>query len=49
MEGIFTHMAEAGNEKYTVKQFNRFLEIIKMLEDHDIKIPVKHCANSTVF
>lgn len=49
IEGIFTHMAEANNEKYTYKQFNHFLKIIEMLEANNIKIPVKHCANSTVF
>lgn len=49
IEGIFTHMAEANNEKYTLKQFSHFLEVIDMLEANDIKIPVKHCANSTVF
>lgn len=49
IEGIFTHMAEANNEKYTLKQFKDFMGIISKLENNDIKIPVKHCANSTVF
>lgn len=49
MEGIFTHMAEANNEKYTLKQFEEFKQIIEDLDNNNIKIPVKHCANSTVF
>ncbi len=49
LEGIFTHMAEAGNEKYTRQQFAQFQDIISFLEANNIHIPVKHCANSTVF
>ncbi len=49
IEGIFTHMAEASDEKYTLKQFARFQEVLTALEANNIKIPVKHCANSTVF
>lgn len=49
IEGIFTHMADASNEKYTLKQFQKFLEVIAYLEDNNIFIPIKHCANSTVF
>lgn len=49
IEGIYTHMAHAANKKYTYKQFNKFMEIIACLEKDGFNIPVKHCANSTVF
>ncbi len=42
-------MAEANNERYTLKQFAKFQEIIADLEANDILIPLKHCANSMVF
>ncbi len=49
IEGIYTHMAEASDKKYTLKQFTRFQKVLDLLEDNDIVIPIKHCANSTVF
>lgn len=49
LEGIYTHMAEASDEKYTHRQFAKFQEIISSLEANNIHIPVKHCANSAVF
>ena len=49
IEGIFTHMADANHEGYTIKQFNKFNNIIKDLEDNNIYIPIKHCANSSIF
>ncbi|HZK43048.1 MAG TPA: alanine racemase [Syntrophomonadaceae bacterium] len=49
IEGIFTHVAEANNEKHTINQFKQFTEIINKLEHNNIHIPIKHFANSTVF
>ena len=51
IEGIYTHMAQAGSAKsYTEKQFAAFLEVVRDLEQHGgRKIPLKHCANSAVF
>jgi alanine racemase len=49
IEGIYTHMAQAHNENYTQKQFSLFEHICIELEEAGLRIPVKHCANSTVF
>lgn len=48
IDGIFSHFACADEEnpEYTYMQFERFLNLIKDLEDLGIKIPTKHIANS---
>ncbi|MEA1974120.1 MAG: alanine racemase [Bacillota bacterium] len=47
-EGIFTHFAVADEEdkSYTIKQYNRFNQVVKELEQREIKIPIKHVSNS---
>ncbi|MDR1160113.1 MAG: alanine racemase [Syntrophomonadaceae bacterium] len=49
IEGIYTHMAQAQNERYTQKQFSLFEHTCEKLEEAGRHIPIKHCANSTVF
>jgi alanine racemase len=50
VEGIYTHMADAaGSASYTEKQFAIFKEIIDSLGHRGQDIPIKHCANSSVF
>ncbi|WP_129728040.1 alanine racemase [Ectobacillus funiculus] len=48
LEGIFTHFANADamDKSYTYKQFHTFLQIIEVLKQHNIEIPLKHCCNS---
>jgi alanine racemase len=47
IEGIFTHFSSADFDKeYTEYQFNKFLNILKELEENKIFIKIKHCANS---
>ena len=48
IDGIFSHFACADEENpdYTRMQFDRFLRLVKALEDAGLKIPVKHIANS---
>ncbi|WP_085993230.1 alanine racemase [Oceanobacillus senegalensis] len=48
LEGAFTHFADADNtdSTYTEKQFASFIEMIDYLEQHEVKIPIKHCCNS---
>jgi alanine racemase len=48
LEGVFTHFANADCEDptYTVKQFESFMSYIKMFNQNDIIIPIKHCCNS---
>jgi alanine racemase len=48
IEGIFTHFAKADepDRNPTAQQIARFQEIIGMVEDRGIHIPLKHCSNS---
>ena len=50
VEGIYTHMADASaSPSYTQKQFASFMQTVSLLQEQGIQIPVKHCANSSVF
>ncbi len=48
IEGIFTHFARADekNKETTNQQIHLFQTMIKMLEQRNIQIPIKHCSNS---
>lgn len=48
LEGLFTHFAEADNleSNYTDLQFERFLALVRTLEDEGISVKLKHCCNS---
>lgn len=47
-EGIFTHFSDAdGSEEYTMLQFTRFLDLLKALEDRNVKFQIRHCAASS--
>ncbi|MCM8818460.1 MAG: alanine racemase [Candidatus Omnitrophica bacterium] len=48
IEGIFSHFATAEwkNKEYAKYQLNIFKSIIEKLENKNIKIPLKHIANS---
>lgn len=48
LEGIFTHFANADSDdpSYTIKQFQRFKDVIYFLEANHIPIQIKHCCNS---
>ena len=47
VEGIFTHFSTADevDKAYTIKQYNRFADVIKNIESK-VKIPLKHASNS---
>ena len=51
VEGIFSHFSLAyyKNNESTINQYNNFLEVIKSLEDENIKIKMKHICNSPAF
>ena len=51
IEGIFSHFTIAyyKDNDYTKMQYNKFLEIIKALEDGGINIRLKHICNSPAF
>ncbi len=48
LEGIFTHFATADSidKTYSNKQFKIFMKFLNELDIMDIKIPIKHAANS---
>jgi alanine racemase len=48
IEGIFTHfsVADEKDKTYTEEQFRRFMEVLTVLEEEEIKIPIKHVGNS---
>jgi alanine racemase len=47
LEGIFTHFAQAAQgDPYTKTQLRRFREVVGLLENEGIRIPLKHVANS---
>jgi alanine racemase len=48
IEGIFSHFAtsDEADGEYTFLQYNRFMDVVKKLEDKGVKIPIKHICNS---
>lgn len=51
IEGIFSHFSISyyKNNKCTKEQFNRFINVIEILEKNNIKIKLKHICNSPAF
>lgn len=47
IKGIYSHLADADGEdlSYTKKQYEKFLNINKSLEEENIHIPIKHISN----
>lgn len=48
LEGIFTHFAAADtqDEAYTRKQIRRFKHVLRTLDEHGLRPPIVHAANS---
>jgi alanine racemase len=48
IEGLMTHFSTADEEdkEYTYQQWEKFNYLIKLLEENDINISIKHAANS---
>ncbi len=47
LEGIFTHLSSSETmDDYNARQWRLFKELLKSLEEHGIRIPIKHMANS---
>lgn len=48
IEGIFSHFSTSDeyDDSYTRLQFKRFMDVINMLEEREIHIPIKHICNS---
>ena len=51
IEGIYSHFSLAyyKNDKWTIEQFNRFLNVIETLKLNDINIDTYHICNSPAF
>ena len=48
MEGVFTHFANADmrNQEFTIKQIEKYCQMVKKMEDAGVHFSLKHCANS---
>ena len=48
IEGMFTHFAKADelDKTETFRQIERYQHMVRMLEERNVTIPVKHCSNS---
>ena len=48
MEGVFTHFANADtdNQEFTLKQIEKFEEMVRAMEDAGVNFKMKHCSNS---
>jgi alanine racemase len=48
IEGVYTHFAlsDGPDMSYTNRQFEQFMNMIKLLEEAGVNAPVRHCANS---
>ncbi len=48
VEGIYTHFATAdeSDKAYAYKQYEGFTNLLRLLQDRGIKIPLRHAANS---
>lgn len=51
VEGLYTHLATsaATNKRFMDKQFAVFSRVVKLLEEHEYNIPIKHVCNSIAF
>ena len=51
VEGIFSHFSLAyyKNNKSTINQYNKFLDVLNFLEEQNIKIKLTHICNSPAF
>jgi len=48
MEGVFTHFANADmeNQEFTLKQIEKFKDMVSTMEEAGVTFAMKHCANS---
>ncbi len=49
ISGMYTHFARPMDEKFTKKQFDRFLEVVKFLKQEGQNVGILHCCESTAF
>ena len=50
IEGIFSHFSTSFyKEKWTNLQYERFLEVLKTIEEHKINIPIKHIKFFSIY
>lgn len=51
IEGTFSHFSEsyAKSEKYTMKQFDNFIDVVEVLKQNNINPGILHICNSSAF
>lgn len=47
--GMFTHFSKAMDRKWTMEQFDRFLDVIAIVRKNGLNPGLLHCCNSTAF
>ncbi len=49
IEGMFSHFTKATDEKWTRIQFERFMNVVKVLEEKSLRPKILHISASTAF
>lgn len=47
--GMYTHFSKAIDRKWTMEQFDRFLDVIAIVRKNGLNPGILHCCNSTAF
>lgn len=47
--GMYTHFSKAIDRRWTMEQFNRFLDVIAIVRKNGLNPGMLHCCNSTAF
>lgn len=47
--GMYTHFSKALNRRWTMEQFDRFLDVIAIVRKNGLNPGLLHCCNSTAF
>ena len=49
IKGVYTHFSNSIDKNYTIKQYERFIEITNFIKEQGFKVGILHCCNSTAF
>ena len=49
IKGMYTHFSKAIDSNWTMKQFDRFLDVVAIVRKNGLNPGILHCCNSTAF